>query len=134
MNPTSMILKMMDHTWTTPLGQLLQIPVQIFRREYKIDFIVFRTTNVIQLIFGILGRPWLIPTEAKGDWGKGTLTLGKGKDKYQYLCYLCFQPNTREGLKMRALNLLLMVTRLTQMIPQLSPFITLVNNKEHTMQ
>ena len=81
MVPTSIMLKMADHTRTRPLGQLPQVPVQIAGHEYKIDFVVFRTTDAIQPIPGILGRPWLITTEAKEDWGKGTLTLGKGKDK-----------------------------------------------------
>ena len=80
MVPTSIILKMADHTRTKPLGQLLQVPVQIAGREYKIDFIVYRTADAIQPVPGILGRPWLI-AEAKEDWGKGTLTLGKGKEK-----------------------------------------------------
>ena len=81
MVPTSIILKMADHTRTKPLGQLPQVPVHIAGQEYKIDFVVFRTTDAIQPIPGILGRPWLITAEAKEDWGKGTLTLGKGKDK-----------------------------------------------------
>ena len=81
MVPTSIILKMADHTRTKPLGQLLQVPVQIAGREYKIDFIVYRTADAIQPVPGILGRPWLIIAEAKEDWGKCTLTLGKGKEK-----------------------------------------------------
>ena len=81
MVPTSIILKMADHTRTKPLGQLPQVLVQIVSWEYKIDFVVFRTIDAIQPIPGILRRAWLIIVEAKEDWGKGTLTLGKGKDK-----------------------------------------------------
>lgn len=77
----SIILKLADHTRTKPLGQLLQVLVQIVGKEYKIDFIIFQTTDVIQPILGILGRPWLIIAKTKEDWGKGTLTLCKGKDK-----------------------------------------------------
>ena len=57
MVPTSIILKMAYQTRTKPLGQLLQVPIQIVGREYKIDFIIFRTTVAIQPILGILGRP-----------------------------------------------------------------------------
>ena len=81
MVPTSIILKMADHTCTKPLGQLPRVPVQIAGREYKIEFIVFRNAVAIQPIPRILGQPWLIVAEAKEDWGKGTLTLGKGKEK-----------------------------------------------------
>ena len=81
MVPTSIILEMVDHTRTKPLGQLPQVPVQIAGREYKIDFIVVQIVDAIQPIPGILGRPWLIIAEAEEDWGKGTLILGKGKEK-----------------------------------------------------
>jgi hypothetical protein len=80
MVPTSIILKMADHTCTRSLGQLLQVPVQIAGQEYKIDFVVFRITDAIQPI-PILERPWLIIAKAKEDWGKWTFTLGKGNDK-----------------------------------------------------
>ena len=81
MNPTPIILKMADHTRTKPLGELPQVLVIIAGKEYKIDFIVFRTSDAIQPIPGILGRPWLILAQAKEDWGKGTLTLGRGLEK-----------------------------------------------------
>ena len=55
MVPTSIILKMADHTRTKPLGQLPQVPVQIASWEYKIDFVVFRTIDAIQPIPEILG-------------------------------------------------------------------------------
>ena len=57
MVPTSIILKMANHTHTKPLGQLLQVLVQIAGKIYKIIFIVFQTTHTIQLIPSILGQP-----------------------------------------------------------------------------
>ena len=70
MVPTSIILKMVDHTCTRPLGQLSKVPIQIAGQEYKIDFVVFRTTDAIQPIPRILGRTWLITIEAKKYWEK----------------------------------------------------------------
>jgi hypothetical protein len=81
MNPTPIILKMADHTHTKPLGELPHVPVIIVGKEYKIDFSVFRTSDAVQPIPGILGRPWLILAQAKEDWGKETLTLGRGSEK-----------------------------------------------------
>ena len=57
MVPTSIILKMVDHTRTKPLGQLLQVLVQFVGMEYRIEFIIFQTTDAIQPILGILGTP-----------------------------------------------------------------------------
>ena len=45
--PTSIILIMVDHTWTKPLGQLLQIPIQIVGREYIIDLLYSK----LQMLF-----------------------------------------------------------------------------------
>ena len=81
MNPTPIILKMAYHTCTKPLGELPQVSVIIVGKEYKIDFIIFRTSDAVQPIPGILGHPWLILAQAKEDWGKGTLTLGRGSEK-----------------------------------------------------
>ena len=81
MNPTPIILKMAYHTRTKPLGELPQVSVIVAGKEYKIDFIVFRTSDAIQPIPGILGRPWLILPQAKEDWGKGILTLGRESEK-----------------------------------------------------
>ena len=55
MVPTTIILKMADHTRTKLLGQLSQVLVQIVGREYKFDFVVFQTMDAIQPIPGILG-------------------------------------------------------------------------------
>jgi hypothetical protein len=33
------------------------------------------------LLILCLGRPWLYLARAKDDWGKGTLTIGKGINK-----------------------------------------------------
>lgn len=38
----SLLPKMADYTRTKPLGQLLQLPIQIASQEYKIDFIILR--------------------------------------------------------------------------------------------
>ena len=81
MTPTPIILKMADHTRTKPLGELTQTSAIIAGKEYRIDFIIFRTSDAVQPIPGILGRPWLILAQAKEDWGRGTLTLGRGPEK-----------------------------------------------------
>ena len=36
---------------------------------------------MVQPIPRIQGRPWLMLAQAKEDWGKGTLTLGRGHEK-----------------------------------------------------
>ena len=56
MVPISIILRMANHTRTKPLGQLLQVHVQIVGKEYKIDLIIFRTIDIIQPKPGILGK------------------------------------------------------------------------------
>ena len=55
---------------------------------YLIDFIVFQpsTTNTSYPI--LLGCPWLYQAQAKDDWGRDTLTIGKGSSKIKLNMYL----------------------------------------------
>jgi hypothetical protein len=60
------------------LSQLLTIIGGI---DYKIDYVVFKVSESISTYPILLGRPWLYSAKAKDDWGKGTLTIGKGVNK-----------------------------------------------------
>ena len=78
---TTIILKMADSSRVKPLGVLEQIPTLIANIEYKVDYVVFKTMDGIPSYPGLLGRTWLLDAHAKEDWGKGTLTIGKGLEK-----------------------------------------------------
>ena len=81
MTPTPIILRMADQSRVKPLGLLSQIPTIVGGIEYKVDYIIFKITESISSYPILLGRPWLYLAKAKDDWGKGTLTIGKGKNK-----------------------------------------------------
>ena len=78
---TSIILKMENHTCMKPLGQLSQVLVQIAVENTFLNFIVFQTTDAIQVRFGVFGRLWLIVVKAKEDWGIKHLPWEKTKRK-----------------------------------------------------
>jgi hypothetical protein len=81
MIPTPIILRMADQRKVKPLGILKQVPTLVGGIEYKIDYIIFKITGSISSYPILLGRPWLYLAKAKEDWGKGTLTIGKGSQK-----------------------------------------------------
>jgi len=81
MTSTPIILRMVDQSRVKPLGMLNQITTTIGGIDYKIDYIVFKLTESISSYPILLGRPWLYLAKAKDDWGKGTLTIGKGQKK-----------------------------------------------------
>ena len=63
------------------MGTLRGIDTIIAGITYKIDYIVFRLQSTILSYPILLGRPWLYQAKARNDWGRGTLTIGNGKDK-----------------------------------------------------
>jgi hypothetical protein len=81
MIPTPIILRMADQSKVKPLGILKQVPTLVGGIEYKIDYIIFKITKSISSYPILLGRPWLYLAKAKDDWGKDTLTIGKGSQK-----------------------------------------------------
>jgi len=78
---------MANQSRVKPLGMLTQIVTTIGRIDHKIDYIVFKLTKSIFLYPILLGRPWLYLAKVKDDWGKGTLTIGKGQNKIILLFY-----------------------------------------------
>lgn len=78
---TPLILRMADQSKVKPLGLLKQVPTLVGEIEYEIDYIIFKVTESISSYPILLGRPWLYLAKAKDDWGKGTLTIGKGSQK-----------------------------------------------------
>jgi hypothetical protein len=78
---TPIILRMADQSKVKPLGVLKQVPTLVGGIEYKVDYIIFKITESISSYPILLGRPWLYLAKAKDDWGKGTLTIGKGSQK-----------------------------------------------------
>ena len=66
---------------------LPKIKTSISRIVYLIDYIVFQpsTNNTSYPI--LLGHPWLYQAQAKNDWDRGTLTIGKGSSKIKLNIY-----------------------------------------------
>jgi hypothetical protein len=58
-----------------------QVPTLVGEIEYKVDYIIFKITESISSYPILLGRPWLYLAKTKDDWGKGTLTIGRGSQK-----------------------------------------------------
>jgi hypothetical protein len=81
MTTTPIILRMADQSRVKPLGMLSQLLTTIGGIDYKIDYVVFKVSESISTYPILLGRPWLYLAKAKDDWGKGTLTIGKGNNK-----------------------------------------------------
>jgi hypothetical protein len=78
---TPIILRMADQSKVKPLGILKQVPTLVGGIEYNIDYIIFKIIKSISSDPILLGRPWLYLAKEKDDWGKGTLTIGKGSQK-----------------------------------------------------
>ena len=80
-SPTALTLRMADHSRVKPVGVVRNILTIIAGHEFNIDYVVFKLPRSASSYPILLGRPWLYNAKAKNDWGKGTLTLGKGGDK-----------------------------------------------------
>ena len=81
MTTTPIILRMADQSHVKPLGILKQVLTTIGGIDFRIDYIVFKVTESISSYPILLGRPLLFNGRVKEDWGKGTITIGKGKQK-----------------------------------------------------
>jgi hypothetical protein len=81
---------MADQSRVKPLGMLSQVITTIGGIDSKINYIVFKLTDSISSYPILLGRPWLYLAKARNDWGKGTLTIGKGKNKIVLPLYPTF--------------------------------------------
>ena len=81
MTTIPIILRMADQSHVKPLGILKQVLTTIGGIDFQIDYIVFKVTEFISPYPILLGRPWLFSGRVKEDWGKGTITVGKGKQK-----------------------------------------------------
>ena len=88
MTTTPIILRMADQSRVKPLGILKQVLTTIKGIDFRIDYIVFKVTESISSYPILLGRPWLFNGRVKEDWGKGTITIGKGKQKIVLPMYL----------------------------------------------
>jgi hypothetical protein len=84
---TKLVLRMADQSRVKPLGILPKVKTSISGIVYLIDFIVFQpsTNNASYPI--LLGHPWLYQAQAKDDWGRGTLTTGRGPSKIKLNMY-----------------------------------------------
>ena len=81
MTTTPIILRMANQSRVKPLGILKQVLTTIGGIDFQIDYIVFKVTESILSYSILLGRPWLFNGRIKEDWGKGTISIGKGKQK-----------------------------------------------------
>ena len=63
------------------MGILKQVLTTIGGIDFQINYIVFKVTESISSYSILLGRPWLFNGRVKEDWGKGTITIGKDKQK-----------------------------------------------------
>jgi hypothetical protein len=90
---TKLVLRMADQSRVKPLGILSKVITSIPGIVYLIDFIVLQpsTNNASYPI--LLGRPWLYQAQAKDDWGRGTLTIGRGPSKIKLNMY----PSSYQG-------------------------------------
>ena len=79
--PTELMLRMADHSKVNPMGILAAIETTIAGIIYHIDYVVFQLKSSILSYPILLGRPWLFHAKARNDWGRGTLTIGKRRNK-----------------------------------------------------
>ena len=79
--PTDLLLRMADHSKVLPVGVLVNVDTNIVGIVYKIDYVVFQLKNSTLSYPILLGRPWLFDAKARNDWGCGTLTIGRRRNK-----------------------------------------------------
>ena len=79
--PTKILLKMADQHPVRPLGILKNVMNEVAEYTYSVHYVVFHVPNALSSYAILLGRPWLFDVKVRDDWGKGTLTIGHGKNK-----------------------------------------------------
>ena len=79
--PTNLLLRMADHSKVLPVGVLVNVDTNIAGIVYKIDYVVFQLKSSTLSYPILLGRPWLFDAKARNDWGRGTLTIGRRRNK-----------------------------------------------------
>jgi len=86
--PTTLTLQMADHSRIKPIGLLMNIHTLISSHNFKTNYVVFQLPSSTLSYPILLGRPWLFDAKAKNDWGRRTLTIGKGQNKIVLQMYL----------------------------------------------
>ena len=81
LQPTKIFLKMADQHSVRPLGILKNVMTEVGEHRHSVHYIVFHIPNALSTYSILLGRPWLFDAKVRDDWGKGTLTIGHGKNK-----------------------------------------------------
>ena len=79
--PTELLLRMVDHSKVLPVGVLINVDTNIAGIVYKIDYVVFQLKSSTLSYSISLGRPCLFDAKARNDWGRGTLTIGRRRNK-----------------------------------------------------
>ena len=72
---------MVDHSKVLPMGILVNVDTNIVGIVYKIDYVVFQLKSLTLSYSILLGHSWLFDAKARNDWGRGTLTIGKQRNK-----------------------------------------------------
>ena len=86
--PTEWLLRMADHSKVLPMGVLVNVDTNIAGIVYKIDYVVFQLKGSTLSYPILLGHPWLFDAKAQNDWGCGTLTISKRRNKIVLQMYL----------------------------------------------
>jgi len=72
--PASITLKMANKRVVRPKGVISSVVIIVMRVSTIVDFHVVLEEDGAYLM--ILGRPWLIKSHARNDWGEGYMTIG----------------------------------------------------------
>ena len=75
------MLRMADHSKVHPMGILAGVETMIAGIIYHINYVVFQLKISILSYPILLDRPCLFHAKARNDWGRGTLTIGKRRNK-----------------------------------------------------
>lgn len=79
--PTGLMLRMADHSKVHRMSVLVNVQTIIAGIVYNIDYVVFQLKSSTLSCPILLERPWLFDAKARNDWGRGTLTIGKRRNK-----------------------------------------------------
>ena len=79
--PMKLLLRMVDHSKVLPMGILVNVNTNNAGIVNKIDCVVFQLKSSTLSYPILLGRPWLFDAKARNDWGRGTLTIDKRRNK-----------------------------------------------------
>ena len=88
--PMELLLWMADHSKVLPMGVLVNIDTNIAGIVYKIDYVVFQLKSSTLSYPILLSCPWLFDAKARNDSGRGTLTIGKRRNKTVLQMYPIF--------------------------------------------